>query len=72
MSTHLHNGCADKFKYPLTKEQMDQYYQNYESDDNAWIMTALNRGGKPVGHILMRMADYKNESIHFGFIIVDT
>lgn len=63
--------CAGKFTYPLTKEQLDEYYNNYEKDENAWIMTALNEEGVPVGHLLMRLADYKKESIHFGFIIVD-
>jgi len=64
--------CADKFTYPLTKEQLNEYYHNYEMDDNAWIMTALNGEGIPIGHFLMRMADYQNESIHLGFIIVDS
>ena len=64
--------CADKFTYPLTKEQLNGYYHNYENDDNAWMMTALNQEGTPVGHFLMRMADYQNESIHLGFIIVDS
>ena len=64
--------CADKFTYPSTKEQLNEYYHNYENDDNAWIMTALNQNGIPVGHFLMRMANYQNESIHLGFIIVDS
>jgi RimJ/RimL family protein N-acetyltransferase len=64
--------CAGKFTYPLTKEQLEEYYHKYEKDDNAWIMTAINEDGVPVGHILMRMADYRNESIHFGFIVVDS
>jgi len=63
--------CADKFTYPLTKEQLDEYNHNYEKDENAWIMTAIDKEGIPVGHLLMRLADYKNESIHLGFIIVD-
>jgi RimJ/RimL family protein N-acetyltransferase len=63
--------CANKFAYPLTKEQLFSYYNIYENDENAWIMTALNNEGIPVGHILMRMADYQKESIHFGFIITD-
>ncbi len=63
--------CANKFSYPLTIEQLVTYYQTYEQDENAWIMTALNDDGIPVGHLLMRLADYKNESIHLGFIIVD-
>ena len=64
--------CADKFTYPLTKEQLNVYYHKYENDANAWIMTALNEDGTPVGHFLMRMADYRNESIHLGFIVVDS
>lgn len=64
--------CASKFKYPLTKEQLNEYYHNYEKDDNAWIMTALNEKGIPVGHFLMRLADYQKESIHLGFVIVDS
>lgn len=64
--------CANKFKYPLTHEQLYSYYQNYECDENAWIMTALDHIGKPVGHFLMRKADYQQESIHLGFVIMDT
>lgn len=64
--------CANKFTYPLTKEQLNNYYHDYEKDENAWSMTALNDEGIPIGHIHMRRADYKNDSIHFGFIIVDS
>ncbi|NLZ34753.1 MAG: GNAT family N-acetyltransferase [Clostridiales bacterium] len=64
--------CADNFTYPLTKEQLEYYYHKYEKDENAWIISALNEEGIPVGHFLMRLADYKKESIHLGFIIVDS
>lgn len=64
--------CAGKFTYPLTKEQLDEYYHNYEREDKGWIMTALDEEGIPVGHFLMRSADYENESIHLGFIVVDS
>lgn len=63
--------CANKFKYPLTEEQLNEYKGNYEQDENGWLITAINEKGTPVGHVLMRMADYENESIHLGFIIVD-
>lgn len=63
---------ADKFKYPLTKEQIEEYMNKYEQDEHGWIFTALDKAGKPVGHFLMRMADYQNESVHLGFIIVDS
>lgn len=64
--------CANKFSYPLTKEQLVSYYQKYENDDRAWIMIAMDEEGVPVGHLLMRKADYEKESIHLGFIIVDS
>lgn len=63
--------CAGKFSYPLTKGQLDEYYHSYENDDNAWIFTALNEEGIPVGHFFMCKADYKNESVHLGFIVAD-
>lgn len=64
--------CANKFTYPLTQDQILSYHQKCENDDNAWIMTALNHDGTPVGHLLLRMADYLKESVHFGFIIIDS
>lgn len=64
--------CANKFDYPLTREQLLSYYKKYEMDDRGWIMTAIDENGIPVGHLLMRSADYQKESIHFGFIIVNS
>jgi RimJ/RimL family protein N-acetyltransferase len=64
--------CADKFRYPLTEAQLHRYKEKYDQDENAWLMTALDTDGTPVGHLLMRLADYQNESIHLGFIIVDS
>jgi RimJ/RimL family protein N-acetyltransferase len=63
--------CANKFSYPLTKQQLLDYKEMYENDEQGWIFTALSDGGKPIGHLLMRKADYSNQSVHFGFIIVD-
>jgi len=64
--------CANKFTYPLTKEQMTNYYHNCEKRDDAWMMTALNEDGVPIGHLLMRSANYENETIHLSFVIVDS
>lgn len=63
--------CANKFSYPLTKQQLLDYKDLYENDEQGWILTALNDSGIPIGHLLMRKADYTNQSVHFGFIIVD-
>lgn len=62
---------ADRISYPPTRESLSEYYASYVSDDSAWFMTALSDLGDPVGCLLMRKADYKSDSIHFGFIIVD-
>lgn len=63
--------CADKFTYPLTQEQLEEYYHKYEKDDNGFMMTALDKDGIPIGHFLMRLADYEDNSIHMGFVIID-
>lgn len=62
---------ADKFNYPLTIEQLASYKELYEQDEFGWIFVALDEKGIPVGHFLMRMADYEKESVHLGFIVVD-
>lgn len=63
--------CADRFTYPLTEEQLQKYKENYDNDEHGWIFTALNETGSPVGHLLMRAADYENQSVHLGFIVVN-
>ncbi|QEH70381.1 GNAT family protein [Cellulosilyticum sp. ST5] len=62
---------ADKFDYPLSVEQLKNYKEMYEEDEFGWIFVALDDKGIPVGHFLMRMADYEKNSVHLGFIIVD-
>lgn len=63
--------CAGKFAYPLTAEQLERYRARCEDDEHSWAFTALREDGMPVGHFLMRMADYGQESVHLGFVIVD-
>lgn len=61
-----------KFEYPLTMKQLEAYFQTWCVDEErGWLMTALDETGNPVGHFIMRLADYEAESIRFGFIIVD-
>lgn len=63
--------CAGKFNYPLTIEELQGYYDRTENDISAWIMTAMDQSGNPVGHFLLRKADFINNSIHIGFIVID-
>lgn len=62
--------CADRFDYPLTAEQLETYRRQYENDPNGWSFTALEESGAPVGHLMMRLADYENGSVHIGFVAV--
>ena len=62
---------AEQFTYPLSEEQLRTYKDRYDEDECGWIFVALDEEGIPVGHFLMRKADYQQNSIHFGFIIVD-
>jgi RimJ/RimL family protein N-acetyltransferase len=63
--------CANKFTYPLTEEQLIEYKELYENNEQGWLFTALDENGKPIGHLLMRNANYSNLSVHFGFVIID-
>lgn len=63
--------CAGKFRYPITPEQLSAYRLKYEEDPRAWMFTAMDEDGIPVGHFLMRDADYEKETVHLAFVIVD-
>lgn len=63
---------AGKFTYPLTIEQLEAYEKNWREQEDGWIFTAVDDKGTPVGHLLMRLANYEQESVHFGFIVVDS
>lgn len=62
---------ADRFSYPLTKDQLEQYWEDFLSDDHAWIFLAVDEKGKPCGHFSFRRVDYVKNSAHMGFIVVN-
>lgn len=59
------------FAYPLTEEQLLARMEEAEKSDREWIMAALNEEGQLIGHLYMRNADYENNSLHLGMIVVD-
>lgn len=63
--------CGGRFQYPLTKEQLNEYYEFYENDEHAFLMMAVDEKGTPIGHFLLRKANYEKGSIHMGFVIID-
>ena len=62
---------AGQFAYPLTKDQLDAYYEKWTQEENGWPMAAVDEKGRLAGHLLMRSADYQENSLFFGFIVVD-
>lgn len=62
---------AGKFEFPVDEQQLKEFYKRSSNDEGAWSVIALDDSGAPVGHVLMRKADYENNSIHFGFIIIN-
>lgn len=64
--------CVDKFNYPLTIEQLQAYQNEYEQNEFGWIFVALDEQGTPIGHFVMRMANYEKESVHLGLVVIDS
>ena len=58
------------YTYPMTPQQLDDRYDEFCKDENAWFMTALDESGNVCGHFIFRKADCANNSIHMGFIII--
>ncbi len=63
--------CADRYEhYPITGEDMNQYYDQFKEDDILYQMTAFDETGI-VGHLTMRFTDEDKQILRFGFVIVD-
>lgn len=60
-----------RFTWPLAIEELDGYFSEWCLRENTgWLMTALDEDGAPVGHFILRLADYEKETIRMGFIVV--
>ena len=64
--------CANLINYPFTEESMEITKETFEKNENGWLFTAIDKNGLPIGFLSMSKADYENNSVHLGFIIVDS
>lgn len=64
--------CANLIAYPLTEESMKSTQESFENNENGWLFTSIDKKGTPIGFLSMSKADYENDSVHLGFIIVDS
>lgn len=63
---------AYRYEFPLTGDQINARYDSARDNPTEFMMTAIDEKGAPVGYFLLRNADWESESIHIGFIVVDT
>lgn len=63
---------AGRYYYPMTGEQIDDRLEAGRDNPCEWMMTALDDDGTPVGYFLLRSADWAAQSIHMGFIVIDS
>jgi len=64
--------CANLIAYPFTEESMNKIQESFEKNEKGWLFTAIDKKGTPIGFMSMSKADYENDSVHLGFIIVDS
>ncbi len=63
--------CADRYEtYPVTSEDMNQYYRRDSHNDRIWGMTAFDESGI-AGHFTMRFPKANQDEIRLGFVIID-
>lgn len=64
---------AGKFgNFPITAEDMNEYYDRDADNLDVWQMTACDRSGKAIGHFMMRRTGEEKDSIRLGFIVIDS
>lgn len=69
--TTFYRWSAGKYEnYPITAEDMNDFYDANAFSDSFFEMTAFDETGA-AGHLIMRFTDEEKKSLRFGFIIVD-
>lgn len=64
--------AAGKLHWPLSEEQFQRFAAAQLEEERAYLVTALDERGEPVGFLCMSKADYTKNSIHFCYIIVSS
>ena len=66
--TAFRKWCADR--YPVYPPQPEDMLAQYAAE-TVFPYTAIDAGGKVVGHIMLRYPEPSRSVIRFGFVIVD-
>ena len=63
---------AGTYSFPMTGDQINDRFDDGRDNPNEFMMTAIEDDGTPVGYFLLRNADWEAQSVHMGFIVVDS
>ncbi len=62
---------ADRYeKYPITANDINQYYDKEKNNYKMYIITAYDESGT-VGHFTLRFVDEHKKTVRLGFVIID-
>ena len=61
---------AGNFSYPLTVEQLASYDEQLKKQ-GGFRLAALDEDGRLIGHVMMKEADYENNTVYMGLIVTD-
>ena len=64
--------CAGRYAFPMTGEQLNERYDSSRENPCEFMFTAIEDDGTPVGYFLLRNADWEAQSVHIGFIVIDS
>ena len=63
---------AGRYAFPMTGQQINERLDAGRDNPCEFMFTALDDDGTPVGYFLLRNADWEAQSVHIGFIVIDS
>ena len=61
-----------RYAFPMTGQQINERLDAGRDNPCEFMFTALDDDGMPVGYFLLRNADWEAQSVHIGFIVIDS
>ena len=70
----LRQWTADRlsaYAYPVTAEQFNGYFRQFDGEANYFPMTAFDEAGAAAGFFLLRWPEADHKTVRLGFLILD-
>lgn len=71
----LRQWTADRlsgYAHPVTPEQFNAYFRQFDGEANCFPMTAFDESGQPTGFVQLRWPDGDRKTVRLGFLTVDS